>query len=161
MDANGVEGFLIASSYIRRLTPAICYPVGDRGEWIDRDAGLFRVLGRGGIAVRLGPVSLDLADLRSIVSKAMAPVAPSAIQAVVCHENGLDILLCKIMARPSDEEVVAARIVAKLWQERPVLKQHVDLGLTGPVTVNFVDFDDMQVNDRTSKLLELVDNRHR
>jgi len=32
VDANGVEGFLIASSYIRRLTPAIRYPVGDRGE---------------------------------------------------------------------------------------------------------------------------------
>jgi len=67
-----------------------------------------------GIAVRLGPVSLDLADLRSIVPKAMAPVAPSVVQAVVCREDGLDILLCKIMARSSDEEVVAARIVAKL-----------------------------------------------
>jgi hypothetical protein len=65
------------------------------------------------------------------------------------------------MARPSDEEVVAARIVAKLWQERPMLKQHVHLGLIGPATVKFVDLDDMQANDRTSKLLELVDNQHK
>jgi len=161
VEANGIEGFLVASSYIRRLTPAIRYPVGDRGEWVDREAGLFRVFGRGGIAVRLGPVSLDLADLRSIVSKGMAPVSASAVQAVVYREDALDILLCKIMARPSDEEVVAALIVAKLWQERPMLKQHVDLGLIGPATVKFVDLDDMQVNDRTSKLLEFVDNRHK
>jgi hypothetical protein len=42
-----------------------------------------------------------------------------------------------------------------------MIKQHVNLGLIGPVTVKFVDLDDMQVNDRTSKLLELVDNRHK
>lgn len=61
----------------------------------------------------------------------------SAVQAVVYRENGLDVLLCKIMARPGDEEGVAARIVAKLWEERPMLKQHIDLGLIAPVTVNF------------------------
>lgn len=63
------------------------------------------------------------------------------------------------MARPGDEEGVAARIVAKLWEERPMLKQHSDLGLIGPVTVNILDLVYMQANDRTSKLLELVDNR--
>jgi phenylacetate-CoA ligase len=161
VEANGIEGFLVASSYIRRLTPAIRYPVGDRGEWVDRDAGLFRVLGRGGIAVRLGPVSLDLADLRSIVLKAMSPISPSAVQAVVYRENGLDVLLCKIMARPGDEEDVATRIVVKLWEERPMLKQHIDIGLIGSVTVRFVDMDDMEVNARTHKLLELVDHRHK
>jgi hypothetical protein len=95
-------------------------------------------------------VSLDLADLRSILSKAMAPISASAVQAVVCREDGLDILLCKIMARPSDEEVVAARIVAKLWEERPMLKQHIDMGLVGSATVRFVDLEDMQTNPRQS-----------
>lgn len=66
----------VPTGYIRRLTPAIRYPVGDRGKWVDREAGLFRVLARGGIAVRLVPVSLDLADLRLIVTKAMSPVSP-------------------------------------------------------------------------------------
>lgn len=77
------------------------------------------------------------------------------------REEGLDVLLCKIMARPGDEECVAARIVARLWEERPMLNQHSDVGLTGPVIVEFVDLHDMQVNDRMSKLLVLVDNRHK
>ena len=72
-------------------------------------------------------MSLNLADFRSIVSKAIFPVAPSAVRTVVYRENGLDVLLCKIMARPGDEEGVAARIVARLWEKRPMLKQHSDL----------------------------------
>jgi hypothetical protein len=65
------------------------------------------------------------------------------------------------MARPDDEEGVAARIVVKLWEERPMLKQHIDMGLIGSVIVRFVDMDDMEINARTHKLLELVDNRHK
>jgi hypothetical protein len=41
------------------------------------------------------------------------------------------------------------------------LKQHIDLGLIASVIVKFVDMDDMEVNARTHKLLELVDNRHK
>lgn len=66
-------------------------------------------------------MSLDLADLRSIVSKATTPVSSSAVHTVAYREEGLDVLLCKIMARPGDEECVAARIVARLWEERPML----------------------------------------
>lgn len=110
---------------------------------MDRDTDLFRVIDGGGIVVRLGPVSLDSADLRSIVPEATIPVSSSAIHTVTYREEGLDVLLCKIMARPGDEECVAARIVGRLWEERPMLKQHIDMGLIGPVTVEFVDLDDV------------------
>lgn len=69
--------------------------------------------------------------------------------------------MCKMTACPGDEESVAARIVVKFWEERPMLKQYIDLGLIGSVAVKFVDMNDMEVNARTHKLLELVDNRHK
>ncbi|GHH85362.1 hypothetical protein [Streptomyces capitiformicae] len=42
----GRPGRLVVTDLGCRLMPVIRYPTGDRGEWVDRGAGRFRLLGR-------------------------------------------------------------------------------------------------------------------
>lgn len=144
------------------------YPTGDRAEWVNYKAGIFRLLGRSGTSVRLGPVSLDMQDVRRISAKAIHPASILGLQAVLTREDGVDCLQIIIAPGGEDSEDPIAphcsghaeqRILDALWTERPMLPQHIDLGLVGSVRVKFVKFEHLQVNERSGKLMNVVDLR--
>ena len=159
---NGVAGDIVVTSLIRRLTPVVRYPTGDRAEWVDYEKGIFRLLGRSGTSVRLGPVSLDMQDLRRISVQAISPVAVLGLQAVLTRENGKDCLQILIAPGAVEEggrDALCRRILEDLWAERPMLPQHIDMGLIGSVRVKLVAFEELHVNSRSGKLMGVVDQR--
>lgn len=156
---NGVQGDLVATSLTRRLTPVIRYPTGDRGEWVDYSKGIFRVSGRGNIAIRLGPVSLDLSDLRRVIHDTLAPVAVTATQAVLTHVDGRDGMMILAVAQPSDGQESAKRFLLALWRERPMLERHSELGLIGDIVLSFVPWEKLVISPRSGKTMDIVDRR--
>lgn len=168
---NGVAGDIVVTSLIRSLTPVVRYPTGDRAEWVDYQAGIFRLLGRSGTSIRLGPVSLDMQDVRRISVEAVSPVAVLGVQAVLTREAGKDCLQVSIAANHEEctgglnltdegaRDQLCRRVLERLWEERPMLPQHIAMGLIGSVRVRLVKFEELEVNVRSGKLMGVVDLR--
>jgi phenylacetate-CoA ligase len=170
IEENGVAGDIVVTSLIRHLTPVVRYPAGDRAEWVDREKGLFRLLGRVQNSIRLGPVSLDATELRALASRTLHPSTVAAFQTVVKREDGKDSLLCRIALAEEEanghngadlshatngEASAEQRVLNALWEERPMLLQHVQMGMIR-VEVEICEMRDMAVNKRSGKLMSVV-----
>lgn len=156
-------GSLVVTNLERRLMPVVRYPSGDRAEWIDFETGLFRVLGRDQTAIRLGPVSIDFTHLREAVSSALGPERHvSGIQAVVGRQDAKDLLTVLVAFQPAteaEETELQLRVAEELGEARPMFKGHVELGLINPLRVSFVSAEDLTVNERSGKSINVVDKR--
>lgn len=152
-------GTLVVTNLIRELSPAIRYPTGDRAEWVDKSAGIFRLLGRAEQAVRLGPVSLDISHLRQLAQAALKSVAIEAFQVTVSREGSKDAMEIAVDTNEPPPSGAGGVIVELLNEQRPMFKQHVDMGLVAPAKVTFKSINDMKANSRSGKLPEIVDLR--
>lgn len=157
----GRSGRLYKTDLRRRLLPVIRYPVGDRAEWVDREQGVYRLMGRDAEGVRIGPVSLFTEDVRTVVSGLDAAESIIGMQLVAYRENGVDGLRIRLAARPgfADTETTAKQLVANLSRARPMIPQHVDMGMIHPVTVEWKRYNELDINDRSGKLRAVVDVR--
>ncbi|EGU77572.1 hypothetical protein FOPG_17513 [Fusarium oxysporum f. sp. conglutinans race 2 54008] len=152
-------GTLVVTNLIRDLSPVIRYPTGDRAEWVDKSAGIFRLLGRSGYSVRLGPVSLDISHLRQLARAALKTVAIEAFQVTIMRKggkDGMEIAIDTSEPPPPDSEEA---IVEILSEQRPMFKQHVEMGLIAPARICFKSIRDMKTNPHSGKLPEIIDLR--
>ncbi|KKY35731.1 putative amp-dependent synthetase ligase [Diaporthe ampelina] len=142
---------------------SLVYPSGDRAEWVDYESGLFRVLGRDQTAIRLGPVSIDFTHLREAVYSALGPERHvSGVQAVVGRQDAKDLLTVLVAFQPAcgaEETELQLRVSEELGKARPMFKGHVDLGLVNPLRVLFVKAEELTVNERSGKSINVVDKR--
>ncbi|KAJ0144852.1 hypothetical protein CTA2_1087, partial [Colletotrichum tanaceti] len=162
----GEEGSLVVTNLERRLMPIVRYPSGDRAAWVDPSLGLFRVLDRDRTAIRLGPVSIDFVHLRKVVSTVLGDRPVGRLQAVVTREDRKDLLTLNIAYAPAaaaEEEDEEARLRAELEEElgtvRPMFREHVDKKLINPLQVRFLSTQELAVNPRTGKIVEVLDLR--
>ncbi|EST18804.1 hypothetical protein M878_43605 [Streptomyces roseochromogenus subsp. oscitans DS 12.976] len=161
VDGNGVPGRLVVTDLRRRLMPVLRYPAGDRAEWVDRDAGVFRILGRAEEGVRVGPVSLYTEDVHDIVTAADTRGEVTGVQLVVRRRDGRDGLVLRLaVAEPRKvpaglEESVVAAVLA----ERPFYASATVAGHVNPLRVEWVRHQDLAVNSRSGKLIRVVDER--
>ncbi|MDF3293644.1 phenylacetate--CoA ligase family protein [Streptomyces silvisoli] len=161
--ANGVPGRAVLTDLRRRLMPILRYPVGDRAEWVDVDAGHFRILGRSEEGVRVGPVSLYTQDVHDIVSAADLAGRVIGIQLVTRRWDGRDGLVLR-MATDQDTtglDELAAAVVKELVAARPLYGQAVQAGHIHPPTVEWARMGEMAVNPRSGKLIRVLDERPR
>jgi phenylacetate-CoA ligase len=167
INRNGEPGMLIATNTLRHLCPVIRYPTGDRAAWVDKEKGLFHLLGRAGQAVRIGPVSVDVTDLRTVVDTvcASADIVVQGLQAVVSRIDSADQLQCMIATTPTTiadlalQQTTADAIATELYQQRPMFKQHVEHELIAPLLVRFVYFEELHLAKGSQKVLSVVDTR--
>ncbi|KAL8298841.1 hypothetical protein RB597_007458 [Gaeumannomyces tritici] len=159
----GEVGSLVVTNLNRRLMPVVRYPSGDLGCWVDFESGLFRLLGRDRLALRIGPVSLDFLHLRQIVTSALGPDrAIAGLQARVSRVDSKDLLTVLVAYRPATaaEEVGLRNVVAAALDEaRPMFQGHVRDGLISPLHVEFVSTDALAVSERTGKVVDVLDTR--
>ncbi|KAI6350656.1 hypothetical protein MCOR25_010497 [Pyricularia grisea] len=159
----GEEGSIVVTNTGRRLMPAVRYPSGDRGAWVDHGLGLFRVLGRDRTAVRVGPVSVDFVHLRDLVAATMGSDRPiAALQLKVSRRDAKDLLTVLVAYRPGsaeEETDLKRRICAALDEARPMFKGHVDADLICPLEVKFVDGSEVVMTERSGKVIDVIDSR--
>jgi len=158
--ATGVPGSVLVTNIGRRLQPVIRYPSGDLAEWVDYEKGVFRVLGRDTIGVRVGPVSIDTKHLRQVVTSALGVSGDlGAFQAVISRANMRDVLTLRVGYRPTDEDATRTAITTALYDARPMFLDHVQRGLIGPLQIEFLAVESFKISSTTGKLAELVDER--
>ncbi|MEW2621004.1 phenylacetate--CoA ligase family protein [Streptomyces sp. NPDC048106] len=158
---NGRPGRILKTDLYRRLMPLLRYPVGDRGEWVDAEQGLFRILGRHEEGARIGPVTLYVEDLRKVVDEADETGAVTGVQMVVRRWDGRDGLVLRLVARPgfTDTDAIAAKVVDRLDSARAMYAESVAAGFIHPMVIEWTGYDQLAVNRRTGKLLRVVDER--
>ncbi|MGJ5748831.1 phenylacetate-CoA ligase [Streptomyces puniciscabiei] len=161
VEGDGAPGRLVVTDLRRRLMPVLRYPAGDRAEWVDREAGVFRILGRAEEGVRVGPVSLYTEDVHAVVTAADPRGEVTGVQLVVRRQEGRDGLVLRLaVADPGQvtaglEESVTAAVLA----ERPFYASATACGHVNPIGVEWVRHQDLAVNSRSGKLIRVVDER--
>ncbi|GGW60225.1 hypothetical protein GCM10010503_41870 [Streptomyces lucensis JCM 4490] len=161
VERDGVPGRLVVTDLRRRLMPVLRYPAGDRAEWVDRDASVFRILGRAEEGVRVGPVTLHTQDVHDIVTAADTTREVTGLQLVVRREDGRDGLVLRLAtgepngARPALAQAVTAAVLA----QRPLYGSAVAAGHVNPLVVEWAHHRDLTVNSRSGKLVRVVDER--
>ncbi|MEU9478032.1 phenylacetate--CoA ligase family protein [Streptomyces sp. NPDC048191] len=161
VDGNGVTGRLVVTDLRRRLMPVVRYPAGDRAEWVDRDAGVFRILGRAEEGVRVGPVSLYTEDVHGVVTAADTGGEVTGVQLVVRRRDGRDGLVLRLaVADPGRvPPALGDSVVAAVLAERPFYASATAAGHVNPIDVEWVRHRDLAVNSRSGKLVRVVDER--
>ncbi|GKT44269.1 uncharacterized protein ColSpa_04450 [Colletotrichum spaethianum] len=158
----GEAGSLVVTNMERRLMPIIRYPSGDRAAWVDRSLGLFRVLDRDRMAIRLGPVSIDFVDLRRIVSSVLGDRPVGKLQAVITRDDRKDSMTLNVAYTPATDEE-SSNLQLELRKElsvvRPMFQEHVEKDLINPLQVKFLRMHDLAVNPRSGKIAEVLDLR--
>ncbi|MEU1673164.1 AMP-binding protein [Streptomyces roseifaciens] len=163
----GRPGRVVVTQLFRRLMPVIRYPAGDRAEWTDPEAGVFRILGRAEEGVRVGPVSLYSQDAQSAVATADTEGRVVGMQLVVRRWDGRDGLVLRLAVSPDDPGsedpaglgVLAKSVVAELEEARPFYPDAVATGFVHPLSVEWVRHRDLTVNQRSGKLVRVIDER--
>jgi len=143
----------------RRLMPMIRYPTGDRGTWVDREDGRFRLLGRSDEGARVGPITVYLEDLRAVVRQVADGRPLVGMQVLQRRKDARDELVVRIAGDLGDPDTVGKAVATRLDEIRPMFAEHVEAGLINPLTVECVPASGLAVNSRTGKLLRLIDER--
>ncbi|WP_327232264.1 phenylacetate--CoA ligase family protein [Streptomyces murinus] len=161
VEDTGIPGRLVVTDLRRRLMPVLRYPAGDRAEWVDRDAGVFRILGRAEEGVRVGPISLYTEDVHDIVRGADTADEITGLQLVIRRQDGRDGLVLRLAtAEPADRHAaLGAAVAAAVLAQRPAYTGAADAGHVNPLTVEWARHQDLAVNSRSGKLVRVVDER--
>jgi len=155
----GRAGRVVTTDLVRRLMPIIRYPVGDMAEWVSYPEQIFRLLGRAEEGARIGPVTLYVDDLRTIIETAVEDIPIAGMQVIIQRRDAKDELLLRIAGHPANPDAVSRAIETRLSELRPMFAQHVIQGLIQPLVIEWVAVEQLEVNPRTGKLVRLVDAR--
>lgn len=160
----GISGELVISNFRRRLMPVVRYPVGDRGLWVDppgTPGRRFRVLGRSNNCARIGPVSLYVEDIQSILKRVSVGQDVISFQIQIDHSEQRD--RCTVRVAVTHPDAIPAQagdaLRRALTEERPMFTELVDKGIIHPLAVEWVTPGTMTTNPRTGKTLRVIDRR--
>ncbi|MGF1429524.1 phenylacetate--CoA ligase family protein [Kitasatospora sp. LaBMicrA B282] len=162
IEEPGRPGRVVATDLVRRLMPMIRYPVGDLAEWVDFPRRRFRLLGRSEEGARVGPVTVYLEDLRTLVTDADEAGRVEGVQVVLRHHDGLDQLVLRLADNApaaAGRPELARTLADRLERSRPMFADHVARGLIHPLAVEWVGPDGLSINPRTGKAIRLLDER--
>lgn len=180
---NQTSGMLYATPLVRRLTPIVRYRVGDRAHWLNEDACAcgrrtprFRLLGRGDDVLRIGYDSVDYNYVQATIAKFKE--LSGTVQMLKKRVDGKDQLCIRVEASTETSveastetnieagsetkletrgESLASRVAAELTEARPTLRDHVKKGTVLPVLVEILKPGSIERNQRTGKLIRIVD----
>ncbi|NUP61598.1 MAG: phenylacetate--CoA ligase family protein [Nonomuraea sp.] len=155
----GVRGRVVVTNLFRTLMPIIRYPVGDLGEWIDRDCRAFRLVGRTSEGARVETVAMSSEAIRAVLVAADPGRAMSAMQMVQRRWDGKDGLLLRLACVQEPPPGLTERLIDAVYAAKPLYPQSVDEGLVHPLAVEWVRPSELAVHPRTGKVLQVVDER--
>lgn len=164
----GQPGRLVLTNLERRLVPIIRYPVGDRGEWLDpvgTPQRRFRLLGRTDEGARVGPMTLYVDDIFTLLAglqRQGVDLGVQSFQLCIEHLDRRDRLTLRlaVAAPQAHSDADSTRVRDALYAERPMFPDLVAGGVVHPLVVEWVAPSALYTNARTGKLLRVVDRRH-
>ncbi len=160
----GRPGKVVVTSLFRLLTPILRYPAGDRAEWVEPSGAAdrkFRLLGRSQEGGRVGTCSVHVDDVVSVLSAFAKPLGMSNFQMVFTHQDRRDALTLRIVASAGPEALARAteEIVEAFHAARPLFLAQKLANRIHPLTVEWVQSGQLELNARTGKLKRVIDRR--
>lgn len=160
---RGEAGMLLATPFVRRLTPVVRYRVGDLALWTGetcscgRTTPLFRLLGRGDDILRIGFDSIDYNFVQD--TAATIEGLSGSIQIVKKRMEGRDRLKIRIEteADPSTWEGLSLAFKDRFLTGRPSLREFIEKGTVWPLDIELVKPGTLERNTRTGKLKRVID----
>lgn len=141
----------------RRLMPIIRYPVGDQAMWVEDAHRLdrkFKLVGRSEEAARVGPVSLFYDDLFELFSQ--DPFQLSGLQILITHADQKDQLTLRVVTQNNIASDVFLKV---LLRERSMIADEVAKGHIHLPRIEVLNFDQLERNPRTGKMMRVIDRR--
>lgn len=110
--------------------------------------------------MRLGPVSIDMEHLRSAVAEGLgSDTHVTGMQVFILRSHGKDQMTIRVASEVANEAKSKHKILEQLEKMRPMLREHIRKGLIAPCDVEFVSAQELEVNWRTGKIVNIVDLR--
>lgn len=160
---KGVKGKIYSTNLSRLLMPIIRYPVGDNGYWVEEEGSpnrKFKILGRSEEGARIGPITFYMEDLLHILKEFSHDFRFSNAQMLIQHFDHKDGLIIKLAVEeiPVDE-TLNQKIIAAIYKERHMFEDEIKKGKVHPVKIEWCHSNDLEINKRTGKLLQIIDKR--
>ncbi len=156
-------GRLYVTNLTRKLMPIIRYPAGDRAVWIEplgTKNRKFKILGRSEEAARVGTVTVDFEELRSLLQSILTDHQGFQFQMILSHIAKRDELELKIsLLTPQDVDLLKKKLMTEFLLQKPSFAEAQKKGLVHPLKINFCDLQHFEKNERTGKLKRIVDRR--
>ncbi|KUI71342.1 hypothetical protein VM1G_07351 [Cytospora mali] len=153
-------GHVFITSLVRRLQPAIRYPVGDLAVWVDYGARALRFLGRGSVAIKIVSSWFDISVLKALLAEVLATEVVGRLQCVLRREGLVSVLIFRLaVAAPADEDEVREKVEARLRELSPSWTKSRDAGRIAPLRFEWVDVSELVFQENSGKLKEIVDER--
>ncbi len=164
IEEEGAPGKIVVTNLTRRLMPIIRYPAGDRAVWVEPPGTpdrKYRLLGRSEEGARVGPMTLYIQDVWKVLSAFHDRVPMANFQIRITHEEMKDRGTLRLVPEDPERatEELAAEIVRAVYEERPMFGELLENGLVHPLTVEWISFEELLVNERTGKLRRIIDER--
>lgn len=155
----GVPGRMVATSKCRSLMPVIRYPVGDLAKWLEPPGVPHRkylLMGRLPEAFSLANGKYTYNEFKGAIDRFEEV---SAFQIELSRFDRRDRLLLRVVVRSAVDDSFDGRLLRRLNDDIPALRYSLKDNWIHPIEIRVVDFSDLKVNERTGKLVEVVDSR--
>lgn len=164
IEEQNIPGKLIVTNLYRKLMPLIRYPAGDRAMWTEPKGTpnrKFKLLGRSEEGARIGCATLYIQDALKVINYFKNQIHIINFQIVIKHYDNKDQGIIRLVLQNSEEQsdVLANKILAKLYEERVMLKELVEKGLIHPMKIEWITNDMLVTNIRTGKTKRIIDKR--
>ncbi|OFZ72367.1 MAG: hypothetical protein A2451_14630 [Bdellovibrionales bacterium RIFOXYC2_FULL_39_8] len=160
------KGRAIYTNLSRVLMPIIRYPVGDCAMWTEEASGQkkerkFQLLGRSEEGARIGPVTINRDDIAEILRNFKFKEKIANFQIVIDRRAGLDVLILNfaISDYSIDKNSFISEFKKIFYLERPMYLNEVEKKNIAHLEIEFVNPENLTVNQRTGKVKLVVDRR--
>ena len=158
-------GRIAFTSLIRRLMPLLRYPSGDRAQWVEPAGGVdrkFLLLGRSEEAARIARYTLEVSEAATLLAPFRESLGIEQFQLLVSRENLLDGLTFRVVGNARPEVLAAAteEILAAFERQRSDIYEPAKAGIMHLPRIEWIRADQLIINERTGKMLRVVDRRH-
>ncbi len=160
----GKQGKVYSTNLSRLLMPIIRYPVGDNGVWVEEKAcshRKYKILGRSEEGARIGPVTFYNEDFQHILKQFEKEISVSNSQMVIEHFEHKDCLTLRIAVHemPKNIEALNNAIIQTLYKERHMFEEEIGKGKIHPIKIEWLNSEQLEINKRTGKLIQIIDKR--
>ncbi|KAJ5249262.1 AMP-dependent synthetase/ligase [Penicillium chermesinum] len=157
---NGIRGNLVVTNLLKRLQPTVRYPIGDVGEWVNIQSGLFRLRGRSNVGLKIGTALLDKGLIRKLVIQVVGAGVADNFQIVIRRKDSCNIVLFRIAAQaPAGTDTIPQRLEEAIVNANPSWAINRDAGQIAPIEVEWVRFEQLVFLEASGKLREVIDER--
>lgn len=161
---TGRKGKVYSTNLSRLLMPIIRYPVGDNGIWIEEEGSVhrkFKILGRSEEGARIGPVTFYVEDFQHIIRQFEDKFTVINSQMTIEHFKHKDGLTLRLAVQdiPTNIESLNQEIIQTLYHERHMFEEEILKGKIHPIKIEWLKSDQLEINRRTGKLLQIIDKR--